>query len=392
LAEDLDFKDMVYVNGAGRDTSKRCLPGTREDILKEIKDWIYQTGEDVKRVFWLSGTAGKGKSAIAHTIANWFDERGGSGACFCFDRIWETEKRHEKIFTTIARDLANRDSIMWRALVSAARDNELRHTKDITRQWKKFILGPVDAASQAVDAPVLMSLLGAPHVHHVSMDDISHVSLESSQRDIERYLSDKLKKLGDVFDDLDFQRLAQKSDGLFEWARLACEYIKRGLPPKSRFNALVDGTTTKGTHLLDDVYKLILGESMPEKEHEDMIPVFRSVMRQILVSLEPLPAIALTAMRQHFPCEDERFDVKYMIGQLGSLVTGTDFKTPIRPLHASFYDFLTDKSRSNEYFVNKISITSDLAFASLRVMEKELRFNICCLESSYLPNSAVRDL
>jgi hypothetical protein len=443
LAEDLDFKDMVYVDGAGRDTSKRCFQGTREDILKEIKDWIDQTGEDVKRVFWLSGTAGKGKSAIAHTIANWFDERGGSGACFCFDRTREAEKRHEKVFTTMARDLANRDSIMWRALVSAARDNELRHTKDITRQWKKFILGPVDAASQAVDAPVLMvidaldesgetrsreqildilagnldpfssapmklpanlrvlvtsrplddiqkSLLGAPHVHHVSMDDISHVSLESSQRDIERYLSDKLKKLGDVFDDLDFQRLAQKSDGLFEWARLACEYIKRGLPPKSRFNALVDGTATKGTHLLDDMYKLILAESMPEKEREDMIPVFRSVMRQILVSLEPLPAIALTAMRQHFPCEDERYDVKYMIGQLGSLVTGTDSKTPIRPLHASFYDFLTDKSRSNEYFVDKS--TSDLAFASLRVMEKELRFNICCLESSYLPNSAVRDL
>ncbi|KAJ8592438.1 hypothetical protein M405DRAFT_787500, partial [Rhizopogon salebrosus TDB-379] len=156
IAEDLDFKDMVYVNGAGRDTSKRCLPGTREDILKKIKDWVDETGEDVKRVFWLSGTAGKGKSAIAHTIANWFDERGGPGACFCFDRTREAEQRYEKIFTTMAHDLADRDPIMRRALVSAARDNELRHTKDIARQWKKFILGPVDEASQAVDAPVLM--------------------------------------------------------------------------------------------------------------------------------------------------------------------------------------------------------------------------------------------
>ncbi|KAJ8585924.1 hypothetical protein M405DRAFT_883576 [Rhizopogon salebrosus TDB-379] len=147
---------MVYVNGAGRDTSKRCLPGTREDILKKIKDWVDETGEDVKRVFWLSGTAGKGKSAIAHTIANWFDERGGPGACFCFDRTREAEQRYEKIFTTMAHDLADRDPIMRRALVSAARDNELRHTKDIARQWKKFILGPVDEASQAVDAPVLM--------------------------------------------------------------------------------------------------------------------------------------------------------------------------------------------------------------------------------------------
>jgi hypothetical protein len=117
LAEDLDFKDMVYVDGAGRDTSKRCLPGTREDILKEIQDWVDETGEDVKRVFWLSGTAGKGKSAIAHTIANWFNERGGPGACFCFDRTQEAERRHEKIFATIARDLADLDPIMRRTLV-----------------------------------------------------------------------------------------------------------------------------------------------------------------------------------------------------------------------------------------------------------------------------------
>jgi len=46
--DDLDFKDMVYVDGAGPDTSKCCLPGTRESILSEIKDWIYRTGEIVR--------------------------------------------------------------------------------------------------------------------------------------------------------------------------------------------------------------------------------------------------------------------------------------------------------------------------------------------------------
>jgi len=33
-----------------------------------------------------------------------------------------------------------------------------------------------------------------------------------------------------------------------------------------------------------------------------------------------------------------------------------------------------------------------LAFGSLRVMKAGLRFNICSLESSYLPNSAIPDL
>jgi len=333
-----------------------------------------------------------------------------------------------------------------RTLASAVRANEVRHTNDIARQWKNFILGPVGAASQAVDIPVLVvidaldesgdarsreqilrmlagnvdpfsteltklptnlrvlvtsrplddiqkSLHGVSHVHHVSIDNISP---DSAEDDIKRYVSTKLAVLGDAFNGSDFQRLAQKSDGLFEWARLACEYIYStdtvGPPPRRSFDDLVAGASGNGTSLLDDMYKRTLEKFMPKDKHKVAIPMFCSVMRQIILSMEPLPVSALNAMRQHFPCEDERYDVNLVIGKLGSLVTGTDSTAPVRPLHASFYDFLTDKSRSNGFFIDKSLVASDLAFASLRVMGRELRFNICSLESSYLPNSAVLDL
>jgi hypothetical protein len=143
-AEDLDVSGMEYVPGAGRNTSKNCIPGTREDILSEIKCWIRSTGDDVPRILWLSGTAGKGKSAIAHTIANWSHERGGMQACFCFDRTREAERRHEKIFTTIARDLADCDITMRGALACAVHDdNELKHAIDISRQWQELFVGPI---------------------------------------------------------------------------------------------------------------------------------------------------------------------------------------------------------------------------------------------------------
>ena len=80
----------------------------------------------------------------------------GPVACFCFDCTQEAERHHEKIFTTIARDLADRDPMIWRTLASAVRDNELRHAKDIARQWRNFILGQVGAASQAVDTSILV--------------------------------------------------------------------------------------------------------------------------------------------------------------------------------------------------------------------------------------------
>jgi len=341
---------MVDVDGAERDTSKCCLSGTRESILSEIKDWLNRTGEDAQRIFWLSGTAGKGKPAIAHTIASWFDERGGPVACSCFDCTQEAERHREKIFTTIARDLADRDPMIWRTLASAVHDNELRHAKDIARQWKNFILGPVGAASQAVDIPILV-----------------------------------------VIDALDESGEARSREQILRMLAGNVDPLATELPPRRQFDALVARKSGKGTLLLDDMYRLILEGSMLKLGREDVIPMFCSVMRQILALSEPLPATALNAMRQHL-CEDERYDVKSVIRKLGSLVTGTDSIAPVRPLHASLYDFLTDKSRSNEFSVGASLATSDLTFASLRVMERGLWFNICSLESSYLPNSAALDL
>jgi hypothetical protein len=121
--------------------------------------------------------------------------------------------------------------------------------------------------------------------------------------------------------------------------------------------------------------------------------MFCSVMGQVIASLEPLPLTSLTVMRQHFAPANQRDWVDYVICPLGSLLIGTtDPQTPIRPLHASFYDFLTDKLRSDKFFVDVPLAQRDLAFGSLGVMKHDLRFNICSLESSYLPNSDIPDL
>ena len=82
-----------------------------------------------------------------------------------------------------------------------------------------------------------------------------------------------------------------------------------------------------------------------------------------------------------------------VVGLLGSLITGTvDSRTPVCLLHTSFYEFLTEKSRSEKFFVDVSLVQRDIAFASLRVMKHGLRFNICFLEKPYLPNFSVPDL
>src|SRR6267154_5177269 len=443
---------MTYAAGAGLDTRKQCLPGTRMEILSQITDWINSIGDDVPRVMWLSGPAGKGKSAIAHTIARWFKDMGGLGSCYCFDRHREADRRHEKIFSTIARDLADHDPEMKRALADAVKnDSSLKNTADIVQQWQKLLMGPVGKLSGSTVGPVLIVIEaldesggietrrhlrilagkledqgvskitelpsnfrilvtsrplhdiddefgGVQHIRRLSMDDISPVVAE---RDIRTFVSKKLEGLSDM-GDREVAALAAKADGLFEWARLACSYIKEtpaGARRIPRFDAVVDQDPGKRKNLLYTLYRLILTEIMPKDKYEDVeytyaLAKFRSVMGQILGTAEPLSSDSLNAMRSCFPDQGlEHYKVEDMVGHMGSLLSGTtNSHTPIRPLHASFHDFLTDESCSQEFFVEVSKVQRDIAIASLRVMEDGLRFNICDLKSSYLPNSEVPGL
>ncbi|KAG2738420.1 hypothetical protein P692DRAFT_201935931 [Suillus brevipes Sb2] len=124
-------------------------------------------------------------------------------------------------------------------------------------------------------------------------------------------------------------------------------------------------------------------------QYQKAIARFRSVMGQIFATAEPLPLASLQAMRHYFPEDHEHYEVDGAIKGMGALLSGTTHSdTPIRPLHATFQEFLTDESSSGDFFVERTNTEErNLAFASLRVMEHGLRFNICDLKSSYLPNS-----
>ena len=124
-----------------------------------------------------------------------------------------------------------------------------------------------------------------------------------------------------------------------------------------------------------------------------MLTMFRSVMRQILWSKEALPISALDFMRDKFPRTDDHYAVGDILRLMASLLSGTtETSTPVRPLHASFYDFLLDEKRSGEFFVRQGGVHHDLATASLSVMQTCLCFNICGLETSYVLNAEVADL
>src|SRR6185437_8809616 len=90
---------------------KQCLAGTREDIIKEITDWVNSdsSAKDVSRIFFLCGQAGSGKSSIAHSIGHQFDQFRGLGSFFCFDRSKAVDRRHDTVLRSVAHDLGEWD-------------------------------------------------------------------------------------------------------------------------------------------------------------------------------------------------------------------------------------------------------------------------------------------
>jgi len=405
----------------------------------DIIDWINKSEPDTPRVLWLHGQAGKGKSAIAHTIANWFEPLGALGSCFCFARDQQAERHHEKIFTTIAHDLADRDPTFKRIIAEViADDKALSTTRDVKRQWQKFILDPISkvaasmvgrvvividaldetgveasrkhilsvlASLQVAQLPssfrvlitsrplpdIMEALQDIPHITSKSMGDIS---IASAERDIRLYISAQLgRKLMDRFTTKQISRLVQLADGLFEWARLACEFIKShkgGSTAMERYEALVSVSPGAGKGLLDEMYLTILRDIV--EDNPKARARFHSVMRQILWTQEPLPVVSLNVMRRNF-LDNDLPDVEAILNPMGALLSGiADVSTPVRALHASFYDFLTNPARSMEFAIEMEDVHCQLAWACVRVMQTRLCFNICRLETSYLPNSEVTDL
>ena len=437
VLEHLGLDALICAGRVGLNKEKKCLDGTRTEILNEIVDWISNTDAATPRIFWLHGQAGRGKSAIAHTIALQAKNLGILGSCFCFSRVRQHECLQMKLFPTIARGLADRDLRLRPLLAEViASDHSLRDTEDIAEQWQKFILEPlsqvqdssvgnvvivIDAldesgaensrvtvlsvlSTQTAKLPdnvrilltsrplmdIVEVLNSAQHVYARSLDDLD---VEATTRDIHLYVSTQLKKLDGIFSSEDFHRIAVKSSGLFEWARLACDFVypRAGVIPKKRFDEIMSHTPGDGKTLLDEMYTIFLKELT--RGPSDVLDRFRSVMRQILWSKEPLSINALDAMRLMFHREDDRYPVGVILNFMAPLLSGTsETSTPVRPLHSSFYDFLLDEKRSKEFIIDESDIQHDWALASLRVMHDGLKFNICKLPTSYARNSEVADL
>ncbi|KAL1708026.1 WD40-repeat-containing domain protein [Schizophyllum commune] len=139
---------LPYARGVRAEPSKRCLPGTRVELLRKIQDWALNPVAN--RVYLLQGTAGKGKTAVAHTVALSLQEAGVVTPFFAFNR-YDQERAAHQVLPTLARQLAERNKLYSQYLCD--QPPSLLESRDPATQVQCLIRGGLGDCT--VGAPIV---------------------------------------------------------------------------------------------------------------------------------------------------------------------------------------------------------------------------------------------
>ncbi|KAJ7789990.1 hypothetical protein B0H13DRAFT_2521561 [Mycena leptocephala] len=399
---------------SGPNGSKACLPDTRVAILSRIRDWALHPTSP--RTLLLHGAAGKGKSAIVHTIARELQSDDLAVVpLFAFNRS-VPDRSSSQLIPSWAKHLAQlnpqyllylhslhtqqlessdivdqRDALLTGGLASGIDDGRpLIFTIDALDECPKGEATQLFRILQELlsernlppfvrflftyrsDEGILQTFAGLP-THHIPIDNE-----EGTVEDIHKFVHAQLYRNTDVADMVD--DVAKAAQTLFECAAALC----RGTS---------SGDCGKGLSLYDS-YRAILAMYFDEGEDAELVRLFRRVMGWIFLVRTPQSRRVFRAFAVALLPEEEQSDVDRILYWLGSLLSGTTSEDdPISPLHTSLRDFLLDTTKSGAFSVDLgLDSQEELSLACLRIMNTDLQFNICGLSRLFALNSEVKEL
>ena len=408
-----------------------CLPGTRKQLLAEIINWATQGDAETaeKNVLWLHGMAGSGKSTVATTIARYFGSLGRQGAYLFFERA---TSKPDSAIRTLAYKLARFDENIDSAVNAALSANQSIIDLPLEDQFEKLLRIPLAYVAEKLTGPIIVvldaldecgdqgsrqSLLRILATQLPTLSPIfrflitsraeedirskfkhsdlvfsleSMVTEDEARSDIRAYITFELDSVQnrrelskDWLTTKQVDLLVKNSEGLFIWASTICKLIDS--TPVHELETLLSGTSSQGIQGLDVLYATTL-----ERSHSwgnanfDSWKPFRSVMALVLFSPMGLNDATVDIMLGI----SEAASSRYILACFSALLEYSPGNT-IRPLHASFRDYLTDKDRSGgrPWSLTSVDPESVLAEGCFRIMSSQLRFNICGITTSYKEDS-----
>jgi hypothetical protein len=175
-------------------------------------------------------------------------------------------------------------------------------------------------------------------------------------------------------------QLISYASGLFIWTTLSFDFMAQQPSPGEALELVLAPT---GMSHLDALYRTVLVQDLVDARHLGLI---RSILGCVVVSKVPLSLPSICAL-----LDIEQVKGEWARRKLASVLL-MDTHSVVRAIHPSFLDFLTDETRSSEFFVDVEEHDLHLARGCLRVMNSKLRTNICRLTDQTVLNSEVPDL
>jgi hypothetical protein len=402
----------------------KCHPHTRVAVCNEIMKWVEFEAQD-EFLMWLFGPAGAGKTAIAKKIADLAAEKRLLIGTFFFSKDSPTRDVKDRLIPTLAYQMAVSIPGTRTYIEAAIEGDPAIFSKNLQTQIDTLLIKPFQSAStQTPPSPKLIIIDGLDEctdsqAQVAILDAISHISqsfpkhnlpiiflvvsrpevdivtffngsepLKSIHRrlflddkyypdaDIRLFFSDKFEQIRCTHrlrstipkpwpTEKILETLVRKSSGQFIFPATVVRFIESNRHrPAARLDAIL-GISPPGTNMnpfteLDAFYKQILFSV-------DNIP--RTL--RVLSFYAAAPALAkhlneTSSMSAELFLSLEEGDIGLALIDLSSIVSYNESSGTVKILHASFVDFLSDKRRSDNFYIDLASTRTDFFCRTLQ--------------------------
>ncbi|KAJ7245800.1 hypothetical protein C8J57DRAFT_1190786 [Mycena rebaudengoi] len=419
-------------DSADNDAQPKCHPETRTKMLEKLYNWCIASEwsrvsdpsralDDPHRevlikglpVLWLYGPAGAGKSAIMRTLAERLASSGQLGGSFFFKRGHPICGNAQKLFATLAYQLADNVPQLRAWISSIVADIPSVVSKSIKVQLQKLVNGPcmqldtsrpitilIDGLDECNNPDVQQEVLCCirnlireqdwsplqfliasrpePHIreifHGSLFREIHHsFNVGQSLEDVRKYLEDGFAQIHRKHHETMagvsspwpspevIEYLVEKSSGYFIYAATVIKFIgDRNFRPTERLEAIQDTSHLESSlSALDQLYMQILS-TVPARHR------LLSILRALDFFEFQLRASGIEQVLQL-----KSGDVRLTLRNLHSVLCIPEpehFWQSISMYHASFRDFLNDPTRSGEFYVGGLQHWVDLGKSVLKAL------------------------